>query len=111
MRPNAERLYLRFRCLGKHFWPHLADFDHHVGGIIRTSCSTTDRLGVTRLVDAVGLSPVRTQECEPPLHALFLVDTNDAFHTLLRDLELFCENPLDHEPWQPILPIMDARYG
>ena len=74
----------------------LLDGDDHVGGDAEAGGGLADRLGVRRLVEAVGLLLVGGQERVHPADPDVVVDQLDAGLVELVGVELLGEVPLDH---------------
>src|SRR5205814_3899267 len=75
-------------ALGEHLGSDLGDFDHHVRRQIGSPRGDADRLGIRRLVEAIGLSLVGTEEREQPPDPFLIVDADDVVGDVLGRLDL-----------------------
>src|SRR5574337_1194489 len=95
--PRAAPAIVARAASRERFGPQLADLDHHVRRQAGAPRRVADRLGARRLVQAVGLAPVRRQEREQPIDAARVVDLLDQRGALGVELQFVGELAFDQK--------------
>src|SRR5262249_39091020 len=88
---------------GEHLGSELGNLDDYVGRDIGPPRGDPDRLGIRRLIEAVGFPLVGAEEREQPSHPFLIVDLPNLVGALLGHFQGFGKIPFDHKAWHESL--------